>query len=309
MKKAIILIAVILTLVATFAACDEYPDKRPVIPEGSGGGSLLPDGGNDLDEYVYYEAVKGYEYSQTSRISYYSELAGGEKHATVTLPASYHKSNQTYPVLYLLHGLKGNEYSWKNDMGSTYIVQNAHYFDGASEMIVVGVNCIVNAGEKEPGMFTETLTEVYDKTGQDVVENLMPYINENYNVKTGKENTAIAGYSMGGREALLTAFAYQDAFGYIGAFSSANFGKNVASVNAPIPDFKLDDGNEDGFKYILMNVGSAESFTGTYDTTPAISAVLAKNGIAHKWYVVNGGMHAPPVWRNGLNEFVKHLFL
>ena len=48
---------------------------------------------------------------------------------------------------------------------------------------------------------------------------MIPYINEHYSTRTGRENTAIAGYSLGGRESLFLCFAHPDVFGYVGAFA------------------------------------------------------------------------------------------
>ena len=265
---------------------------------------------------VYNTAVAGYDYTEgdeIEHITYYSSVAGADKHANVVLPPDYDPEKR-YPVLYLLHGLMSDEYSWLDGvyglpMGAQYIVQNACYFDGTPEMIVVCVNSLVNATETEPewSMLPPSappeLAETYDLTGRDIVECLMPYVNSNYSTLTGKDNTAIAGYSMGGREAMLTAFDYQDVFGWVGAFSSASFGENVVSSSTYVPDFTLDEGS-DGFRYVQITVGMLDTLA------PVSSGICDKLDAIDVEYTYESvfGMHDPSVWRGALKTFVQNIF-
>ena len=251
---------------------------------------------------VYNTAVAGYDYTEgdeIEHITYYSSVAGADKHANVVLPPDYDPEKR-YPVLYLLHGLMSDEYSWLDGvyglpMGAQYIVQNACYFDGTPEMIVVCVNSLVNATETEPewSMLPPSappeLAETYDLTGRDIVECLMPYVNSQYSTLTGKDNTAIAGYSMGGREAMLTAFDYQDVFGWVGAFSSASF--------------TLDEGS-DGFRYVQITVGMLDTLA------PVSSGICDKLDAIDVEYTYESvfGMHDPSVWRGALKTFVQNIF-
>lgn len=267
----------------------------------------------------YYKPVDGYEYTEGDeiiKIEYYSSVAGAYKHANVILPPEY-DPEKDYPVLYLLHGLQCDEDAWTEGvsgfaMGAQYTVQNAHYFGGVPEMIVVCVNSLVNATETEPEwtMFPPSappeLAATYDLTGRDIVECLMPYVNGHYSTLTDKDNTAIAGFSMGGREALLTAFAYQDVFGYVGAFSSASFGENVISSSDYVPDFALDEGS-DGFRYVQITVSR-------FDTLAGVSANIHEKldaiGVEHTYEIKSALIgHSPSVWRPALNTFVHNIFV
>ena len=264
----------------------------------------------------YNTAVAGYDYTEgdeIEHITYYSSVAGADKHANVVLPPDYDPAKR-YPVLYLLHGLKSDEYSWLDGvyglpMGAQYIVQNACYFDGTPEMIVVCVNSLVNTTETEPewSMLPPSappeLAETYDLTGRDIVECLMPYINSHYSTLTGKDNTAIAGYSMGGREAMLTAFDYQDVFGWVGAFSSASFGEDVVSSSTYVPDFTLDEGS-DGFRYVQITVGNLDTLA---PVSSGICDKLDAIGVEYTFESVFG-MHSPSVWRGALKTFVQNIF-
>ena len=287
-----------------FSACNDAPSSAPdedIVYEKP-------------ENYLAYRAVEGFDYTEGDEIvkmTYYSSVAGGDKHANVVLPPDYNESKR-YPVLYLLHGLKCDETAWTDgvygfEMGAQYIVQNAHYFEGVPEMIVVCVNSLVNATETEPdwSIFGDAseLAEVYDLTAQDITECLMPYVNSRFSTLTGKENTAIAGFSMGGREAVLTAFAHQDLFGWLGAFSPASFGENVVSSSDYVPDLTLDS-ESDGFGYVQLAVGILDTLKAVSDN---LSERLDEIGVEHS-YTVYLGSHDPSVWRYGLEEFVKNIF-
>lgn len=69
----------------------------------------------------------------------------------MVLPANY-DANKRYPVLYLMHGLQCDESSWLTMCSAKEIVQNPNYYYDVPEMIVVTVNCIVNATEEAPGL-------------------------------------------------------------------------------------------------------------------------------------------------------------
>ena len=133
---------------------EETPEPEPVEP-------VQPDD--------YRDRAEGVEYGTVQEIEYYSEVAGGTKHATVLLPVDAVEGKR-YPVLYLLHGLMCDESTWFDLCSAAEIVRNAQLFEGASEMIVVGVNSIVNEDEVAPPMLSEEGSEVYDKTGEEIVE-------------------------------------------------------------------------------------------------------------------------------------------
>ena len=109
------------------------------------------------------------------------------------------------------------------------------------------------------------------------------------------------GFSMGGREAILTAFAYQDVFGSVGAFSSASFGDNVISASSYVPDLTLDG---EKFDYVQVTCGNLDTLAGVSSN---LKAKLEAIGLQVA-YSTPLGMHSPTVWRTALNDFVKNIF-
>lgn len=243
-------------------------------------------------------------YGETLTVDYYSSALGHNRQADVILPYGYDAKN-SYPVLYMLHGLGGNNKSW-SDMGVKYIVQNNHYENGVPDMIVVCVSCYVNDGG-EGNQSYSMIVPSYDRVEGEILNDLMPYINTHFSTKTGRDNTAIAGYSLGGKEAIGIGFKHQDMFGYIGGFSSAGgvIPKEGRRYSEPmLEDFVLDPQYGD-FLLLFLNVGINDGVCGEQSTI--YSQDFRDRGIKHIYYQMEGD-HEGTVWQNGLYNFVKRIF-
>jgi enterochelin esterase family protein len=186
-------------------------------------------------------------------------------------------------------------------------MQNLYYFEGVPEMIVVCTNNNVNVFESTTGLSFREAVPFYDLIGEDLISSLMPYIEDKYSVKTGKENTAIAGNSMGGRESLYIAFNHQDKFDYIGLFSSAGVLKTgkVGGGITPLLDELVIDERYGGFEYIFLNVGREDNVCGR--VTYEIHDYMIEHGIEHVFYDTDGE-HENKVWQNALYNFCKNIF-
>ena len=137
----------------------------------------------------------------------------------------------------------------------------------------------------------------------------MPYINSHYSVKPGRENTAVAGNSMGGRNALNTAFRHPELFGYVGAFSSARVlgdpDSSGQSAMAPlIREFTVDP-SAGNFEMLMLCVGRQDDVCGA--ETYRIHENMTENGVEHIFYDMEGG-HQNTVWQNALYNFGLRLF-
>ena len=262
----------------------------------------------DLSENPYFMTEQpGFEYSEPETITYDSEVTGTQRQASVLLPPDY-TPEKKYPVLYLIHGLYGSHRTWINK-GGDIILQNLTYFRDVPEMIVVFPDCSVNQEGSIDDLSLAEMVRVYDRTEEEVVNSLMPYINSHYSVKTGRENTAVAGNSMGGRNALNLAFRHQDLFGYVGAFSSARvLGDPDASAGLEMPplikEFK-EDRQAGEFREVMVCVGRQDDVCGA--ESYRIHENMTKNGVRHIFYDTEGG-HEDSVWQNALYNFGLRLF-
>lgn len=260
----------------------------------------------DMSDNPYFASKQpGYFYRNPEVIRYYSGVTDTNRHATVILPNDYDE-NKEYPVLYLLHGLDGSHRTWINK-DADIIIHNLNYFYDVPDMIVVLPNSEVNEKEDADNLPIEERIEVYDNTEEDLVNYLMPYIEENYPVKKGRENTAIAGNSMGGRNTMYIAFKHQDMFGYVGVFSAASVleGESRQSVMKPLLEDLVIDRKYGGFNLLMLCVGRQDDVCGwvTYD----LDEIMREKNIDHIFYDVEGG-HQNTVWQNALYNFGRRLF-
>lgn len=251
----------------------------------------------------YAVEQEGRQYGLTEDVTYYSSTVGRDRLATVMLPANY-DTNKEYPVLYVLGGWGGGREMWVDICAAT-IAQNAHYDYGTPEMIVVSPTVFTSSsGESQDGLSFTEAAKGYDQFINDLEDDLMPYINSHYSVKSGPENTAIAGLSLGGREAVYIGMLHPEQFGYIAGFSTTGglFSKSPWA-DALLSDFDLNS-RKDTYRYILLSIGDEDPYL---DSALEYNQAFDQNGIQYSYYMTSGG-HEPTVWQQGLYNFVRRLF-
>jgi enterochelin esterase family protein len=134
---------------------------------------------------------------------------------------------------------------------------------------------------------------------------LIPMIERTYRVLPGRENRAMAGLSMGGMQAFLTALASLDKFTYIGGFSGSTGGRGGAfdaetSNNGVFADAA---GFNKKVKLLFLGIGSVEG-----PGTKNFSDQLTKAGINNVYFESPGTAHEWLTWRRCLNDFAPRLF-
>ena len=143
----------------------------------------------------------------------------------IYLPDDYDTSNKQYPVLYAMHGYWQTEDTLIDEtdksMRLRQIIGNAIASGEAKDMIVVFPYIYASETQDSCSGMNEANNTAYDNFINELTNDLMPYIESHYSVKTGKDNTAIMGFSMGGRESLYISMKRPDLFGYVGAVCPA----------------------------------------------------------------------------------------
>ena len=174
----------------------------------------LPPEGYDQDR-------EGVTYPEFQKLVYYSQTAERKTKVNVLLPAGYDESRK-YPVLYILHGFYDTE-DWmaRKKVALSRILTNLQLDGKAKEMIVVlpYIFCSKELAYTT-GMDYENCL-AYDNFINDLETDLIPFIKEKFSVAEGRENTAVTGFSMGGRESLFIGCSHPEQFGYIGAVCPA----------------------------------------------------------------------------------------
>lgn len=243
-------------------------------------------------------------YPKAEERTYYSATCEKERQCMVYLPHDY-TTEKEYPVLYLFHGIGGNHAEWKSGKPDI-IVGNLVRAGEAPEMIIVTPNCkAIHANASVTGgAYSADAIAGFDNFINEMINDLMPFIASAYSVKEGRENTAIAGLSMGGRVALHLGITMPETFGYVGAFCPAPgvVGENAGDALIAKADFK---GNEEYPQLILINTGLTDKTVG--DFPEIYYNTLTENGTEAMFYKCIGG-HDFFVWKNGLYNFAKRIF-
>lgn len=247
-------------------------------------------------------------YGTVEHITYHSETTGSDRGANILFPANYSEDKQ-YPVMYCLHGIFGDENSMIKDGNNkiTEILGNLAAEGKAKEMIVVFPHMFASSDPNMRPGFTAEAMLPYDNFINDLVNDLMPYIESNYPVLTGRENTAILGFSMGGRETLFIGLSRPDLFGYIGAIAPA-------PGLTPGKDFFMEhvgQMQEEDVKFADMDIlpnllmiccGTRDSVVGKFPK--GYHELMEKNGVEHLWYEVPNADHDNTAIKSGIYNFV-----
>ena len=243
-------------------------------------------------------------YGTKEKITYESTTTGVDRNAYVVLPDGYTET-ETYPVMYLLHGIGGDESEWFKGKPME-IVGNLVAAGQADKMIMVFPNVRARENDKACYELNVEHFQAFDNFINDLRDDLMPYIESNYSVKTGRENTAVCGLSMGGRETLNIGLKMPEKFGYIGAFEPA-VGVLPYYLEAGLfTEDTLTLPNEYKNNTVVMIVKGQSD--GTVGENPLLyHNALEKNGVPHIYYDMPGG-HDFSVWNNGLYNFAKRIF-
>lgn len=281
------------------------PIMKPIGPYIEDTDSSVPDGFDKVDTEVA-GTVEDITYDSTV----IKENAVVERKAKVVLPKGY-TEDKKYPVVYMNHGIGENETTFYGNKVQN-VIWNAIANGDAEEMIVVFPNGCANEKGNSSGLefFSKEHYAAFDNFINDLKECLMPYINENYSTLTGRENTAVCGFSMGGRVSLHIGFTLQDTFRYVGAFCPAPgiFEHNDMNVHEDglfTPEtFTLQD------QY--MNDTLVMIVKGTNDTTVKnfpkdYTDALTANQVPHLYFELPGG-HDTSVYKPGMYNFLRRIF-
>ncbi|MES2893910.1 MAG: alpha/beta hydrolase-fold protein [Bacteroidota bacterium] len=229
---------------------------------------------------------------------YASTSVGTKRKSLIYLPPGYSKAKK-YPVLYLLHGIGGDEYEWLKG-GNPKVVLDNLYADGKIQpMIVVMPNGRAMKDDAATGnIMAPDKVKAFAAFEQDLLRDLIPFVEKKYAVFTDREHRAIAGLSMGGGQSLNFGLGNLDKFAWIGGFSSA---PNTKSPELLVPDPAL---AKQKIKLLFISCGASDGLIAFSKRT---HDYLAQKNIPHI-YFIEPGVHDFKVWKNGLNMFSQLIF-
>lgn len=245
------------------------------------------------------------------RIWYDSPALGLERRMTVYTPVGYETSGKRYPVLYLLHGMGGDEEAWISLGRTAQILDNLIAQGKAKPMIVVMPNGNASQeaapGESSRGMVPPTmqLPKTMEGSYEQAFPEIVKFIDKNYRTIKSKSGRAIAGLSMGGFHSLHISKQYPDMFNYIGLFSAAIMpNKEVSSPIYENMEGKLKVQFDKNPALYWIAIGKTDFL---YKANEEYRKLLDEKGYKYTYYESDEG-HIWKNWRIYLTEFVPMLF-
>jgi len=233
-----------------------------------------------------YDQVKNVPHGQVSYINYQSKATNSQRRARIYLPPGYSTSNK-YSVMYLLHGIGGNEDEWYNN-GAPHVILDNLIAEGKIKPFIL---VLPYGNAQAPGV------DGWENFTKDLLESLIPYIESNYSVYTDAKHRAIAGLSQGGAQSLNIGLPNVDKFPYIGGFSSSPITKQN---NQLFPDGGAKA--KANLKVLFLSCGTADNLIFSNNR---VVDYCKNNGIPYtEWLLPNYG-HDWTVWKPSLWNFAQ----
>ncbi|GAB3995167.1 hypothetical protein GCM10028807_34630 [Spirosoma daeguense] len=262
-------------------------------------------GSTAYSQTIEKEAPKGFDQLRTGiatgkldTIQYVSKTVGTTRKALIYTPPGFNKKTK-YPVLYLLHGIGGDEKEWLRGGTPQVILDNLYAEKKLQPMIVVMPNGRAMKDDRAVGnVFDKDKVEAFATFEKDLLNDLIPFIEKKYSVLKDRENRAIAGLSMGGGQSLNFGLGNLDTFAWVGGFSSA--------PNTKPPQELVPNAEEARKKLKLLWISCGDN-DGLITFSKRTHDYLYQNNVPHIYYV-EPGVHDFKVWKNGLYMFSQFLF-
>ena len=270
--------------------------------------SLSPFGGSvnkveiPADEPMSWDFSSDIKHGRVILEKFYSRAFKQVKGCTIYLPPNY-KPTKKYPILYLLHGAKGDSLTWVYSMNADNILDNMISQKKAKEMIVampdghegtvgalLDINQFTQAISKE-----ETKRKLREEHTTYFIKDVVPFVESRYPVL--KESRAIAGLSMGGGQTSNLIATHPKMFKATGMFSSGIMDETLLAKFSSVKDqLKL-------YELIYVSCGKWDPIL---KESKALNEKLDELGIQHIYYSDDAG-HINSFWSRSLVDFLSRL--
>jgi len=248
----------------------------------------------------FADPAPGVAPGRVENLHYRSGVTGTERLARVYLPAGY-QAGRRYPVLYLLHGIAGNQDEWGGYVRASAILDKLEGSARALPMIVVMPNGRALPDDSPPAadqVFTPSNAAGFEKFERDLLDFLIPAVDTSYPTIADRAHRAIAGLSMGGGQALNFGLAHPDRFAWVGAFSPA---PNTRSIAELVPDAAS---ARQALRLLYLSCGNQD---GLIAVSQAVHRGLVQRAVPHLWNVDDHG-HDRESWAENFYRFAQLVF-
>ena len=266
-------------------------------------------GGGKADDYMVGDVPHG----TVERVWYHSDVLGKDRRMSVYLPAGYETSKAKYPVLYLLHGMGGDEEAWLCTGRTAQIMDNLIAAGKAQPMIVVMTNGNTlhqsAPGESCEGMYKPYNCGSFDTSFEAHFKDVISFVDGRYRTIKKQSGRAIAGLSMGGGHSYQVSMNYPKTFDYVGLFS-AGIGIRQGDGTEIAPEMyentyeKIDQQFANGLKLYYIAIGETDFL---YEANAELRKYLDEKGHPYTYFESPGG-HIWRNWRIYLVDFAQKIF-
>lgn len=282
-----------------FAQENSDTQRRPRGPRGFGEPIVL----EADDVRAYPEPPAGFDtprenipHGKIEMIEYDSKTVGTIRKMQVYTPPGY-STETKYPVLYLLHGIGGDETEWQRFAHPEVLLDNLLAEGKAVPMILVMPNGRAQKNDRPEGNIYAVAPAFANFEG-DLLDDVIPAIESRYSIYQGRDQRGLAGLSMGGGQTLNFGLAHIDTFAWLGAFSSAPNTKPNAEL---LPDPSA----AEALKLLWLSCGNTD---GLIHISQRVHRYLEQNNIKHIWHVAPHG-HDTTQWKEDLYYFLQLVFV
>jgi len=239
------------------------------------------------DSTSAFWSIQNVPHGDVRQVYYFSSTTGTTRRMHIYTPPGYNKSTESLPVLYLIHGGGETDIHWINFGKANFILDNLLAEKKIKPMIIVLPNGSVP----------------YETFTKDLLNDIIPYVESEYRVKTGKSNRALAGLSMGGLHTLNTGIPNSGMFEYLGVFSSGWFPQDLPDKEKMVQNSAKEF--TENVKLFWISQGGKEDIA--WENNQNMLKLFDKYGIKYQYSEMAGG-HSVYVWRYNLANFAPLLF-
>jgi enterochelin esterase-like enzyme len=265
------------------------PQRQPIVlnPDDV---PAFPDPSSDI------AMERDVPHGKLEMVSYESKSVGSTRKMQVYTPPGY-STEKKYPVLYLLHGIGGDETEWQRFAKPSLLLDNLLAEGKVTPMIVVMPNGRAQKDDRAQGNVFAS-APAFAAFENDLLKDVIPTIESRYSVQADREHRALAGLSMGGGQSLNFGLAHLDTFAWIGAFSAAPNTKPASELLTDPASAKKQ------MKLLWLACGKRDNLI---RISQGVHAYLKGKDIPHVWHV-DGNAHDATEWRNNLYLFAQRIF-
>ncbi|EXG77788.1 enterochelin esterase-like enzyme [Xylanibacter oryzae DSM 17970] len=232
-------------------------------------------------------------------VRYYSNVTKSWRVMYIYTPAGYDKNmDKKYPVIYIMHGGGEDARGWVQQGRSDIILDNLIAEGKAKPMMLVSFDANVGG---------------FDNVKSEILDNVIPFVENNFKADASADSRALAGLSMGGMYTLYVGVPNTDKFHHLGVFSSGWFAQRTSFMSADKErdaNYSYMDNNSslmnNNLKNFFITIGGKEDIA--YGNCQIMMQHLNKAGIKFEYFDSKAGGHTWPVWREDLYLFAQKIF-